>query len=97
MPEVPRTSSRILLRVLACLCAVLVMIATVLVSRLSAQRAELAAQTIRATLAEQETRDLRQQLEAERIISAAQSRMLRDSLHKPDSIRPPEVHTNGAP
>jgi hypothetical protein len=97
MPEPATTSTKILLRVIACVCAALLVITAALLSRLSAQRAELAAQATRATLAEQESRGLRQQLEAERILSAAQSRMLRDILHKPDSIRPPEVHTNGAP
>lgn len=96
MPETA-VSPRVLPRVLACSCVVLLVIAAALLSRLSAQRAELAAQTIRATLAEQETRALRQQLEAERILAAAQSRLLRDSLRNHDSTPTPPMHTNGAP
>jgi ribosomal protein S13 len=67
-------------RVLVIACLLLLIAVGTLLAQVLAQRAALAAQATQAALSDQEIRALRQQLEAERLIAAAQSRLLRDAL-----------------
>jgi hypothetical protein len=80
----PRMSSspaqRLITRALIVACGLLLIATATLLARVVAQRADLDAQAIRATLAEQECRGLRQQLEAERLLATAQTRLLREAL-----------------
>ncbi len=80
MSPAPTQTPTFLPRVLAVACLVLLAAAGTLLAQILAQRTTLAAQATQAALAEQEIRALRQQLEAERLIAAAQSRMLRNAL-----------------
>jgi hypothetical protein len=59
-------------------------------------RSQLRARDTSITFLEKETRLLRQQLEAERILAAGQSRLLRQ-LTTPDVTTPPTTNTSPTP
>lgn len=80
MSPAPTQSPTLLPRVLVVACLLLLAATGTLLVQVLAQRTSLSAQAAEAALADQEIRALRQQLEAERLIAAAQSRLLRDAL-----------------
>lgn len=80
MSPTPAQTPTLLPRVLAVACLLLLAATGTLLVQVLAQRTSLAAQAAQFALADQEIRALRQQLEAERLIAAAQSRLLREAL-----------------
>lgn len=80
MSPAPPQNPILLPRVLVVACLLLLAATGTLLVQVLAQRSSLSAQAAEAALADQEIRALRQQLEAERLIAAAQSRLLRDAL-----------------
>jgi hypothetical protein len=76
----PAQTATFLPRVLVVACLLLLVAVGTLLTQVLAQRAALAGQATQAALADQEIRALRQQLEAERLIAAAQARLLRTAL-----------------
>jgi hypothetical protein len=80
MSSAPPQTTNFLPRVLVVACLLLLAAAGTLLAQVLAQRTALAAQGAQAALADQEIRALHQQLEAERLLAAAQSRMLRNAL-----------------
>lgn len=88
-------TSSLLPRALAVACIVLLLAVATLLAQIGGLRAEIASMATLKALAEQEHRDLRQQLEAERLFAAAQSRLLRAAL--PASSAPPTRPTTTQP
>jgi len=83
---------KLLNRALLAACALLLGASGTLLVRVIAQRAELSAAATRASLAEEEARSLRQQLEAERLLAAAQNRLLRSALLGNTAPPPQSAH-----
>jgi len=80
MSPTPAQTPTLLPRVLVVACLLLLAATGTLLFQVLAQRTALSAQAAQSALADQEIRALRQQLEAERLIAAAQSRLLREAL-----------------
>jgi predicted Holliday junction resolvase-like endonuclease len=75
-------------RGLGVVCLVLLIAITTLVSKIVSLRGALNAQEMQTSIAKQEARSLRQQLEAERMLAAAQNRLLREALAQPPAPSP---------
>ena len=80
MSPTPAQSPTLLPRVLVVACLLLLAATGTLLFQVLAQRNALSAQAAQSALADQEVCALRQQLEAERLIAAAQSRLLREAV-----------------